>query len=79
MKTKAEKNEHKPEDIGKMIRDSEMWMVINLDKEGIHFRSSNHEEGLALIALIMASNENAWGIVKEYVNKIKISKKMNMN
>jgi hypothetical protein len=79
MKTKAEKNEHKPEDINKMIHNSEMWMVINLDKEGIHFRSSSHEEGLALIALIMASNENAWGVVKEYVNKIKISKKMNMN
>jgi hypothetical protein len=79
MKTKAEKDKHKPGNISKMIRNSEMWMVINLDKEGIHFNSSNHEEGLALVALIMASNESAWGIVKEYVNKINMSRKMNMN
>ncbi|MGP8215508.1 MAG: hypothetical protein ACLQQ4_08090 [Bacteroidia bacterium] len=79
MRTKEGKNEPMSKDINKIVNNSAMWMLVNLDKNGVHFNSSNQEEGLALIALIMGSNEEAWGILQEYVNKIKVTKQMRMN
>jgi len=79
MRTKAEKNKENFKDINKMIRDSEMWVLINLDRNGEHFQSSNQEEGLALIALIIGSKEETWGIIQEYVKKIKLAKQKTMN
>jgi hypothetical protein len=79
MRTKAEKNKENFKDINKMIRDSEMWVLINLDRNGVHFQSSNQEEGLALIALIIGSKEETWGIIQEYVKKIKLAKQKTMN
>ncbi len=79
MKTKAGKKEQKPKQINELINDAEMLVFVSLDKDGIHYRSSTHEEGLALIALLMSSNEESWGIIQEYVNMFKFTKQRTMN
>jgi hypothetical protein len=79
MPTKAKKNKENSKDLNKIINSSEMWVLINLDRKGVHFQSSNQEEGLALIALILSAKDETWGIVQEYVKTIKLAKQKSMN
>jgi hypothetical protein len=79
MKTRTEKNNKKPKDFNKLVSESAMWVLINLDRKGVHFQSSNQEEGLALIALILGTKEETWEIIQEYVKKIKLTQQKAMN
>ena len=79
MKTKTGKNQKESTDINELIKDAEMWALVSLDKDGVHYRSSMHEEGLALIALMLGSNEDLRKIVQEYIDTIKFFKQKALN
>ena len=79
MGTTKQKVRLAPKNINKIIKASEMWVVINLDKSGLHYHAAQQEEGLALIALMLSSNEEAWEIIKEKVNKVKIARQSKLN
>jgi hypothetical protein len=55
-------------DIKKLIDNSDMWFMLNLDKTGIHFHSSEVEDGIALVMAYLASHPSHWEEIKEYID-----------
>ena len=71
IKTTPKKTKKTVKNINKIVDTSKVWVVLNIDKNGFHYQSSQKEDGLILMALAMASNNNDWEMVKEYVDSIR--------
>lgn len=59
--------------------ETKMWVKISLDEKCLRYRCLQQEDGLALIALTLASSEEAWKLVKDFVEERKLKWKQNLN
>jgi hypothetical protein len=59
--------------------ETRMWVKISLDEKGLKYRSSQQEEGLALIALALSTTEDGWNAVKDFVEERRLKRKQRLN
>ena len=79
MKAVNDNSEEVSVDVRKLVDSSKMWVLVNLDENGLHFHASTTEEGMVLISIALSSNEDMWKIVKDHTEKLILGRQNKQN